>query len=224
MAGTLKVDNLNADSNLALKIANTAVGYIDSTGLRIVNGNLVLSGTTISSTQLSQLNANGTISAGAIASINASVATTGTLPSARLPSSSILQAITSTDLTERSTTSTSFVTASNTLSVTITPSSTSSKIFVVVTTTGYKNTDAFGVYTLYRDSTNLGNATNGMQVIPPSSYYPVAMSITDSPNTTSAVTYQVYFRMTGGSGNAYLTAGTSGAGNFSSITAFEIKG
>lgn len=135
---------------------------------------------------------------------------------------SVLQVINATDLTERSTTSTSFVTASNTLSVTITPTSTSSKIFIVVTTTGYKNDNNNAVYTIYRDATNLGNSTNGMQVIPFGNYYPIAMSILDSPNTTSATTYQVYFRMTGGTGNAYLTAGLAGAGNFSSMTVFEI--
>ena len=43
MAGTLKVDTLNADSNLALKIANTAVAYIDSTGLKMSGSNLQFS-------------------------------------------------------------------------------------------------------------------------------------------------------------------------------------
>ena len=45
MAGTLKVDTLNADSNLALKIANTAVAYIDSNGLRPSSGNVSLDAT-----------------------------------------------------------------------------------------------------------------------------------------------------------------------------------
>ena len=52
------------------------------------------------------------------------------ITSAKLPSGSVLQVITATDSTERTTASSSFVTASNTLSVTITPASTSSKIFV----------------------------------------------------------------------------------------------
>lgn len=59
MAGQLKVDNINADSNLALKIANTAVAYIDSTGLKPVSGNLVLGGT--------QVVTNGAITANSIA-------------------------------------------------------------------------------------------------------------------------------------------------------------
>jgi hypothetical protein len=45
MAGQLKIDSINADSNLALKIANTAVAFIDSNGLRPVSGNLSLDST-----------------------------------------------------------------------------------------------------------------------------------------------------------------------------------
>jgi hypothetical protein len=45
MAGTIKVDSINADSNLALKIANTAVAFIDATGLRPVSGNVSLDAT-----------------------------------------------------------------------------------------------------------------------------------------------------------------------------------
>jgi hypothetical protein len=33
MAGTIKVDSINADSNLALKIANTTVASVNSTGV-----------------------------------------------------------------------------------------------------------------------------------------------------------------------------------------------
>ena len=43
----------------------------------------------------------------------------------------IIQVVTATDSTERTTNSTSFITGSNTLSATITPSSTSNKIFAI---------------------------------------------------------------------------------------------
>jgi hypothetical protein len=56
MAGTIKVDNINADSNLALKIANTAVAFIDSTGLRPVSGNLNLDATSTSKLYLPSAN------------------------------------------------------------------------------------------------------------------------------------------------------------------------
>ena len=44
----------------------------------------------------------------------------------------LLQAITATDSTTRNTTSASYVTASNTLSISITPSSVSSRIFIIM--------------------------------------------------------------------------------------------
>jgi hypothetical protein len=45
MAGQLKVDSINADSNLSFRIANTAVAFIDSNGLRPTSGNLSLDST-----------------------------------------------------------------------------------------------------------------------------------------------------------------------------------
>ena len=56
MAGTIKVDSINADSNLALKIANTAVAFIDSSGLRPVSGNVSLDATATSKFYLPSAN------------------------------------------------------------------------------------------------------------------------------------------------------------------------
>jgi len=56
MAGTIKVDSINADSNLALKIANTAVAFIDSSGLRPVGGNVNLDATATSKVFLPSAN------------------------------------------------------------------------------------------------------------------------------------------------------------------------
>jgi hypothetical protein len=56
MAGTIKVDSINADSNLALKIANTAVAFIDSSGLRPVGGNVSLDATATSKVFLPSAN------------------------------------------------------------------------------------------------------------------------------------------------------------------------
>jgi hypothetical protein len=136
----------------------------------------------------------------------------------------VLQVVSATDTAERSTSSTSFVTASNSLSVTLTPTSSSSKVFIVVTTVTYKNTDNFSYYTIYRNSTNLGDTNGGMITISPDRYVPTSMSYLDSPNTTSSTTYQVYFRFGGGSGACYLNARSGGVGQVCSITAFEIAG
>jgi len=141
----------------------------------------------------------------------------------------VLQVVTATDSTNRTTTSTSFVTASNTLSVTITPSSASNKIFVSVSSTISNGSgDGFVFATIYRDATNLGQATNGMAVVNSvpgvtAIHAPLCMTILDSPSSTSALTYQVYFR----SNNASYTANLNAQSAYvvkGSITAMEIAG
>ena len=56
MAGQIKVDSINADSNLALKIANTTVAFIDSSGLRPTSGNVNLDATATSKLYLPSAN------------------------------------------------------------------------------------------------------------------------------------------------------------------------
>jgi hypothetical protein len=133
----------------------------------------------------------------------------------------VLQVVTATDSTTRNTTSSSFVTASNTLSVNITPSSTSSKIFIVVNAAGYINATGDANYTIYRDSTNLGGS-NGMTILYNETAAQInasiAMSYLDSPSSTSQLTYQVYFKTV--AGTAYLNYPNMKA----SITAYEIAG
>ena len=139
----------------------------------------------------------------------------------------VLQVVTATDGTQRSTTSTSYVTASNTLSVTITPSSVSSKIFITMSTGGLRSSGATGSahYTIFRGATNLGDSNYGMSLYYASESandwgFPLAMSITDSPSTTSATTYQVYMKTT----NATNTIRLQQTNTFGTITAFEIAG
>jgi len=136
----------------------------------------------------------------------------------------ILQVVTATDTGNRSTTSTSFVTGSNTLSVNITPGATSSKIFVQVSALHYAGTNSKSVHsTIYRDATDLSGVTYGFQSFYiPSNVAPgmnCAMSVLDSPSSTSELTYQVYFKAQSGT-TAYL--GYNGCKM--TITAFEIAG
>tara|TARA_E500000331_G_C16897301_1_gene557423 strand:+ start:50 stop:562 length:513 start_codon:yes stop_codon:yes gene_type:complete len=133
----------------------------------------------------------------------------------------ILQAVSATDSTGRSTTSTSFVTGSNTLSVNITPSSTSSKIFLMANGNCYMGTSAAYVYlTIYRDSTDLGAASNrglaNLYKNPDDVGVPYGISFLDSPSSTSQITYQVYFRVSAGTGTL------NESGSKASLTAFEI--
>jgi len=137
---------------------------------------------------------------------------------ANLPSGSVIQTVTATDSTARSTTSTSFVAGSNTLSVSITPTSTSSKVLVLLNANIQMTANNTGAVTVYRGSTNLGSSF-GFGV----SYATVNMSsgmsacYLDSPSTTSATTYQVYFRsFTGG------TVNLNGSGSTGNLTLMEI--
>lgn len=134
----------------------------------------------------------------------------------------VLQVVNATDSTTRLTTSTSFVTASNTLSVNITPASTSNKILVFANCGGvYVNASNQFVYlTIFRDATNIGNTNYGLTEIRQYSTsdlgYPTTMHVYDSPASTSSLTYQVYFRTTTSQANL------NSQGALASITAMEI--
>ena len=135
----------------------------------------------------------------------------------------VIQVITATDSTVRTTTSGSYATGGNTLSVTITPSSASNKILVIVGcgTRAQSSTDGF--YTIFRGATNLGSAAGMSQTSRDSAdggmsgYF--GGIVLDSPSTTSATTYQVYMKKSGSNGCQVNYEDT-----FGSITALEIKG
>ena len=134
----------------------------------------------------------------------------------------VLQVLTATDSTQRDTTSTSFVTASNTLTVDVTPSATTSKVIIMVSTViGNNLEEAKAISTIYRDSTNLGDATNGMLC----TYHyggttrqSASLIYLDSPSSTSALTYQLYVRSSNGSGTTEINY----AGGTGSIIVMEI--
>ena len=101
------------------------------------------------------------------------------------------------------TTSNSFVATGH--SVTITPSSTSSKILLQIQGGGtyLPESNTMAQVTIYRNSTNIGDSDKGLE-----SHYtvgstgftvaPHAMGVLDSPSTTSAITYQAYMKTDGG--------------------------
>ena len=130
----------------------------------------------------------------------------------------LLQVLTAEDGTTRTTTSTSFVTGSNTLSVNITPSATSSKIFVIChTPVQNTGTSENAMFTIFRDSTNLGDSSSGLALLAPNVYQNITMTFLDSPSSTSQLTYQVYMKGTNGN-----TAKVSSNGPHAVITVMEI--
>ena len=195
MAGILKVDQVQSDSNLAFAIAGSNVAFMNATSLQMVGSNVSLAGT--------------------------NVITNGKVVTSAQPTGAVLQVVSANDSTQRSTASGSFV-ASGML-VTITPTSATSKIFVKVDTCCYKNADNSGYLSIFRNGTNLagsGNQMNMLNVV--DRYIPTSFSYLDSPASTSALTYEIYYYRTG-TQNIYINSTNSGT-TMGSITAMEIAG
>ena len=125
----------------------------------------------------------------------------------------LLQTIQATDSTSRTTTSSSFQIASNTLTVNITPSAITSKILIMMSSSGEVGGNSIHV-TVYRDSTELSQGSdtafgfvNSQGVDTNNS---IGFTYLDSPATTSEITYQVKFRSSNGSSTATLNGGCIG--------------
>jgi len=150
------------------------------------------------------------------ADINASAAIASTKLSGSL--GKVLQVKEASDGTSRTTTSTSFVTASNTLSVSITPSSASNKVLIFANITYSYSSSGRVDFTVYRGATNIAPVSGFVANHSGSIEMPVSFMFLDSPSSTSALTYQVYWRMSSGTG--YMNAS-----NFlSTIHCLEIAG
>jgi hypothetical protein len=179
-----------------------------------------------------------------LTALNASNLSSGTVPTARLPAvGKVLQVVT----TELDTTG-SFSSSSTDayaditgLAVAITPTATSSKILIFYNTVLASSVRATIHASLFRDSTKLGAANvslrvGGSQAVLPTNaaIYPLEQHIfsyhyVDSPNTTSATTYQLKATLGASySGSIYFnrtvndTDASYGARSRSTITAMEI--
>jgi len=135
-----------------------------------------------------------------------------------MPVGSVIQAVTATTATTVNTTSSSFQTTN--LSAAITPISSSNKVLILTTTTGYASGGAAGngpIFSLFRGTTagtNLGNGNSGFgraQNDASVSRINVHLSFLDSPATTSSQTYTLAFRSPNGSNNvtAHADSGTA---------------
>lgn len=139
----------------------------------------------------------------------------------------VLQVLQSVTSTTTSSTSTSYADASN-LSVTITPTSPTSKFLILCDLATFiqaDNSTGLGIR-LMRDSTaiytndyfafNNVNANVGL-------YKHESYNYLDSPATASAITYKVQLKRTSSAGTSYAVAiNASSSNNISSITVLEI--
>ena len=136
----------------------------------------------------------------------------------------ILQVVSANPASQIQITSSSYVILTG-LTVNITPTSASSKILISTNFSLYKSSAAAQCdTTLYRDSTNIGQATGGAygfgQFANLGNYGGVNginLQYYDSPNTTSQVTYAVYGRVT--SGHNFYVMGNNIPAN---ITVMEV--
>lgn len=128
------------------------------------------------------------------------VITTAGVPKAALPAGSVLQVVQATYSTYTTTTSTSFQDSG--LSASITPTSSSSKVLVLVTCFVGKFDADYGVNVrLVRDSTAISTFVNGAAQNDSSTRnmnIGVSHNYVDSPATTSSTTYKIQFCNDGG--------------------------
>jgi len=160
-------------------------------------------------------------------SVTAADLASGAITSSALPAGSVLQVVSVTKTSRFTTTSTSFTDVTG-FSATITPSSASSKILVIASTTGACNASTGPVFinlTRAGSSVYIGDAVNS--AVRCSSYLTSAsndkaqaMSINylDSPATTSAVTYQIQTRSESGSIVSVGGSTNTGVANVSGAT------
>ena len=147
--------------------------------------------------------------------------TTGTFPAGH-----VIQVVSnSPDLAQTSTASTSYI--SSGLSQAITPSATSSKIFITISINVNVQNTAGCMLTIYRDSTNLApggnNSSHGFARLYTNSggdsWGDAALQFLDSPSTISAITYACYYKAEAGTAALYAGGWTA-----PTITLMEIAG
>ena len=159
------------------------------------------------------------------------------LPDSAMSSGSIIQVVSTTKTTSTSTTTSGSFADISGMSVSITPSFTSSKILILISLGSISSTAGVSVgFKLIRGSTAVGNATStslqsGFTNIYGGSdsndnYLQSASHIfLDSPSTTSSTTYKLQWRNSSGTTylNAYQDGGTNYSGS-STITVMEVAG
>ncbi len=153
----------------------------------------------------------------------------GAITANNVGAGNVLQVVSNTTHSTISTTSTSVVATGHT--VTLTPSSTSSKVLLMIHGGNCWSSDSsFGgmILRFYRSInggsyTALGDNWHGFRenlsggAITKGS---IGASYLDSPSSTDSITYQAYFKRNGDSGTAYYNEATLGI----TITAMEVAG
>jgi len=166
--------------------------------------------------------------------VNLTSKVTGVLPVANggtgatsLATGKVLQVKQAIDQTQRAVSggsATSYATWSNSLSVAITPTASTSKLLVSFCTESYNALNSVSLYlTIFRGSTDIGNSSGYGLARGFSSASDINMGMNgvklDAPETTSEIIYTVRAKLSTGSGPAYFNSQTIGT-----LTVMEIGG
>ena len=162
---------------------------------------------------------------------------TGSVPASAMPAGSVLQVLQTVKTDTFSTASASFVDLTG-LSVSITPTSTASKILIMFSLPASSSSSSAWYCNLVRDGTNIvvGDAAGSRVQTTVSSYisptaqsFSMAFQYLDAPSTTSAITYKLQLKAQSGF-TAYVNRAATDTDNnlyqrtASSITVMEIAG
>jgi hypothetical protein len=192
-------------SNNAVSVANTAItGNIISSQITSVSNTQITGNITaaqiisVANTQLT-----GLIQAAQIGSANATLVTSGTLPKARLPTGTVLQTVANTSPTSSTAANATMLTLS------ITPSSSSSRILLLGALEGERvagSTSNYIFAQVRRNTSNIRGFLNagGYQLTNGTRNFNTVMFI-DSPATTSAITYDIWIDHTGSGTSSGIT-------------------
>ena len=161
----------------------------------------------------------------------------GALPANVIGAGGVLQVVQATKTDTFSTISTSFTDITG-LSISITPTSATSKILVMYSiNTAQSNTAEANRFTLVRGSTQIFIGNGSSQTSPSTSYasnynltnspmgtfqYNLNAQYLDSPATTSSTTYKIQMQVSAGTGYVNRRADGNFDGTVSSITVMEI--
>jgi hypothetical protein len=134
------------------------------------------------------------------------------IPKAALPTGSVLQVVSTTKTDTFSTTASSFTDVTG-LSATITPTSSSSKILVILSISGANSSTTGSTARIARNGTGIGVATSAgsrnaggtaeMYNVRSDSFLTYVSTVLDNPATTSSITYSG--QIIAGSGGSYTT-------------------
>ena len=160
------------------------------------------------------------VNGSAVTALNASNVASGTLNTSRYVGGKILQIVSATHTSATTSSSTKYVNTG--LTINITPSATSSKIWVISNILGISSSAGTGSAVslqLLQDTTKVAETINVGFGDTAQENQGVTLQTLDAPNSTSQITYKVQFK-----NRESATVGINTSSDHSKITAFEVAG